>query len=394
MLTINVLSQNGSKVISGSVDGAKFNVPYTDATLTALSAKQAEYENVEDADAYAVWVTEVKALLETKEEDIIETACPDLKKDPKTGYYFMVVENVVSTVAVPTRLVNVILESIEKNIDPTPIVKAWTRFLRNPNFTRRKAEIFAAYITSLIVDMDEVNRLVTEEGFSRETAIARATYNDVAITQEGLIVAKKYARLLTEGWVINQETNKAEKAPLYGKEKDTINMQTGVITKGKNILPEFGEQLFFEPPIQGTSGDEFLCDEELGHLIKVGAKHTLKSWNQVNCNDDSSCVKGLHVGGWKYVSAYKSLDCQLLECFVDPMEIGAICGLFEGSDGAIRVREYFIHGIVEGRTKGIYHSSKYAAKKDAEWADFKKEAVANANKLAGDIAAAAAKLGQ
>lgn len=277
------------------------------------------------------------------------------------------------------------MESVEKDIDPTPIVKAWVRFLRNRNFTNYKAAKFADYITSLIVDMEEVNRLMEEEGYSKDSAVERATYNDVAITQEGLLVTKKYARLLTEGWEIDQETNKAVKKSLYKKEDDKINMQTGVITKGKDILPEFTEELFFEPPLMGTGGDAFLSGDDEGHMIAVGKKHTLKEWSMVNTNDDTSCVKGLHVGGWNYVSCYKSLNCQLLECFVDPMEIGAICDVREGSDGAIRVREYFVFGAVEGRTKGIYHSSKYAAMKDAEWDEFKKEAVENANKKVKDF---------
>lgn len=388
MLTINVLSGQEGKVISGTVDGTKFNLPYSDETFKSLVEKRDEFESVDTSEAYDTWVSEVKELLVAKEQDIIVTACPDLMKDPKTGYYYVKVDDngkeVVSKTAVPDKLVDVILESAEKDIDPTPIVKAWIRFLRNPNFNDYKANKFADYITSLIVDMEEVNRLVEDEGFSRDTAVARATYNDVAITQEGLLVTKKYARLLTEGWVIDQETNKPVKAPLYGKESDTVDMQTGVVTKGKDILPEFAEELFFEPPVMGTSGDAFLSGDVEGHLIAVGKKHSLKEWSMVNTNDDTSCVKGLHVGGWNYVSSYRSLNCQLLDCFVDPMEIGAICDVREGSDGAIRVREYFIYGAVEGRTKGIYHSSRYASMKDAEWEEYKKEAVANANKKAAD----------
>lgn len=389
MLTINVISQSEGKAIVGTVDGAKFNVPYNEATFNALEAKRDAFASVEDHEQYATWVEEVKELLVEKEQDIIVTACPDLCKDPKTGFYFVKVDvdgkEVISKTPVPTKLVNVILESVEKDIDPTPIVKAWVRFLRNRNFTNYKAAKFADYITSLIVDMEEVNRLMEEEGYSKDSAVERATYNDVAITQEGLLVTKKYARLLTEGWEIDQETNKAVKKSLYKKEDDKINMQTGVITKGKDILPEFTEELFFEPPLMGTGGDAFLSGDDEGHMIAVGKKHTLKEWSMVNTNDDTSCVKGLHVGGWNYVSCYKSLNCQLLECFVDPMEIGAICDVREGSDGAIRVREYFVFGAVEGRTKGIYHSSKYAAMKDAEWDEFKKEAVENANKKVKDF---------
>lgn len=397
MLTVNVVSHGDNKTINGSLNGAKFNVPFSAELFAGLKVKETELASIEDVTMFDAWTLEVKALLENKEVDIIVTACPDLIKNPKTGFYFVkVVDNGVEKVSktpVPEKLVAIILESVEKEIDPTPLVKAWIRFLRNPNFTPRKAERFVDYITSVIVDTEEVRRLIDEEGFTAEVATARSIYNDVAITQEGLIVAKKYAKLLTEGWVIDAETNKAKKAPLYPMTPDTIDFHSGKITKGEAVLPEFAEELFFEPPVQGTSGDEFLSGDNKGHLIAVGKKHTLEKWSQVNTNDDTTCVKGLHVGGWRYVSSYKGLNCQLLECFVDPAEIGAICDVNRNSDGAIRVREYFVYGAVEGRNKGIYHSSKYAAMKDTEWDAYKKEAVENSNKLVAKITDAANELG-
>lgn len=392
MLTINVIVSGNEKVLSGSLNGNKFNLPYSEDTFDKLNTKQVELESIKDRDTFEEWAVSVEELLVEKKTDVIETACPDLKKDAKTGLYYVVVEGKVSKKSVPVGLVNVILESVEKDIDPTPIVKAWIRFLRNPNFSADKAELFAQYITAEIVDFEEVERLTEEEGFTDEVAIARATYNDVAITKEGLIVTKKYARLLTEGWAIDPETNKAIKKPLFPKEDDKIDVVTGEITEGKTILPEFVEELTFIPPVQGTRGDEFLCGSELGHVIKVGNKHTLESWDQVNCNDLTSCVSGLHVGGWKYVDTYKGLECQLLECFVDPFEIGAIVDIDHG-DGAIRCREYFIYGSVEGRTKGIYHSSTYAEMKDEEWLEYKKAAVDAANKKMKGISDATEELG-
>jgi hypothetical protein len=51
----------------------------------------------------------------------------------------------------------------------------------------------------------------------------------------------------------------------------------------------------------------------------------------------------------------------------------------------MRVKEYFIYGAVEGRTKGIYHSSKYASKKDEEWEEMKKAAIEQSNKLVEEV---------
>jgi hypothetical protein len=379
MLTVNVIVNGEDKVLSGTLDGEKFNVPYSLDLFDSLNEKSNELESITTRDDYDKWVEETSKLLVEEKVDAIETKCPDLKKNARTGYYYVVVDGKTSKTPVPTALVEVILESVEKDIDPTPIVKAWIRFLRNPNFTENKASLFAEYITAEIVDTDEVNRLIEEEGFVEEVAITRATYNDVAISKEGLIVCKKYAELQTKGWTIDPETNKSVKAPLYGKEDDTIDRITGERTEGKDLLPEFAEDLVFIPPVQGTRGDKFLCGDKLGHEIKVGEVHTLEKWDQVNCNDNTSCVPGLHVGGWKYVDTYKGLNCQLLECLVDPSEIGAIVDLHRG-DGAIRCRQYFIYGAVEGRTKGIYHSSTYAKMKDADWEEYKKLAVEEANK--------------
>jgi len=386
MLIYNVNTATADKRITGILNGVSFNVTFSDALLATLAAAQKDLESIEEVEAYDKWLADVKAVLEASEPtDTITEACKDLMLDTKTGHYYVKVDNKISKHPVPELLVDVILESVEKNIDATPIVKAWIRFLRNPNFTTRKAELFASYITATIIDSEELERLQIEEGFTYEKAVDRATYNDVAITNEGLIVAKKYARLLTQGWEIDQETNQPKKVDLFPTTK-TINQFSGEVTETVHY-PDFAEDLTFEPPVQGRSGNAFLCGEIEDHIIKVGQKHELKDWSMVNTNDDTTCVKGLHVGGLQYVASYKSLNCQLLDCFVDPADIGAICGWsnFEGSDGAIRVKSYFVYGATDGRTKGIYHSSKYAAMKDAEWEAYKAQAIEEGNKIVAEV---------
>lgn len=93
------------------------------------------------------------------------------------------------------------------------------------------------------------------------------------------------------------------------------------------------------------------------------------------------------MGGISYVSAYQGLNCQLLDVFVDPSEIGAICDLSATSDGAIRVREYFVYGATTGKNKGLYHSSKYAVIKDEEWEAYKRAAIDMVNEQIEAIAA-------
>lgn len=392
MLTLNVVVYGDDKFITGSFLGKNFNLKYSEELFNKLKALQDTYDGFTDAELIPLWEEDVKILLTEKVEDIIETACPDLRKDPRTGNYFVVVEGKISKTPVPANLVDVILESVDKNIDPTPVVKAWIRFLRNPNFTADKAANFARYITAVIVDYDEAARLMEEEGFTEEEAEKRSSYNDVSITQEGLIVCKKYAELITEGWAMDTVKNQPVKVDLYPASPDTCDRITGKVTKGEVTYPN-AEELYFMPPVQRMNGDEFYCGSELGHTIRVGQRIFLDDWKKVNTDDYVSCVKGLHVGGWQYVSSYKGLNCQLIDCFVDPAEIGAICGLSASSDGAMRVREYFTYAGNVSRNKGIYHSSTYAKMKDAEWEDYKKKAVEESNKLLAKISAAQDQIG-
>lgn len=384
MLTINVQESNSGRRINGSLNGKTFNVEFSEDLYQRFQKLVVDLQSVDNITDFDEWTLSVQALIdsETERVDIITSSCKDLVCNNVTGKYYLKTDSgKVSKKELPETLVAIILESVEKGIDATPIIKAWTRFLRNPNFTSVKAELFASYITTTIVDDEEVEKLVIDEGYTEEKAIARATYNDVAITQEGLIVAKKYARLLTEGWEIDQETNKAVKKPLF-KVNKTVDQFSGEVSETTD-MPEYAEELTFEPPVQGRGSDAFFCGERKDHIIKVGEIHKLESWDQVNTNDYISCKPGLHVGGLQYVQSYRSLNCQLLDCFVDPAEIGALCDLYRG-DGAIRVKEYFIYGATEGRTKGIYHSSKYAAIKDAEWEALKQEAIELSNKKLAD----------
>ena len=294
MLTLNVSSDTEGNRINGTIDGVKFNVAHTEDMYDALVGLQTDLEKISTVEDYDVWVDAVKDQLENSDEgDIITSACKDLALDNKTGNYYVKVGTKVSKHAVPEPLVNVMLESAEKGIDPTPIVKAWIRFLRNPNFTPRKAMLFAKYVTATIIDGAQLDEYM-EEGYTYEKSLAKAEYNDVAITNEGLIVTKKYARLLTEGWIIDPETNQAVLKDLFKTTKD-VDAFSGEVTESTEY-PDFAEDLTFEPPIMGKSGDAFLCGDKEGHVVKVGQVHELESWSQVNTDDDTNCVSGLHVG--------------------------------------------------------------------------------------------------
>jgi len=186
------------------------------------------------------------------------------------------------------------------------------------------------------------------------------------ITNEGLLNGYKVSsEILTK---YNTETGEEE--PRY---KRTFNPDTGEIDS--NGLPENVEDRLFEPSVMGSGGDAFYCEGTNGyggtprHFIKVGCTHRLPDWSYVNTNDQRSCVKGLHVGGLKYISWYSG---EIHNVFIDPMHVGAVP---DDEDGAIRCLQYFVHSSLAGVNGSIYHSSTYAKQTDEEWDKMRAEAV-------------------
>ena len=279
----------------------------------------------------------------------------------------------VSSIPMPQALVDRIFESMDKDIDFMPLIKMWTRWLRNPilakkmkkNWGKEFCERFFNFVNMKYVHPQLKEQFMEENGLSEEVAEKRATMYQMKITKEGLLNGYKVSKEILHKY--NTETGEEE--PRYTR---TFNPDTGQIES--NGLPENVEDRLFEPSVMGNGGDAFYCEGTNGydtpqHFIKVGCNHRLESWDQVNTNDRRSCVKGLHIGGLKYISWYTG---EIHNIFVDPMHIGAVP---DDEDGAIRCKQYFVHSSLAGVNGSIYHSSTYAAKTDEEWAEMRKEAV-------------------
>jgi hypothetical protein len=185
------------------------------------------------------------------------------------------------------------------------------------------------------------------------------------VTKEGLLNGYKVSCEILHKF----DSETGEQVDRY---KRTFNVDTGEIENdGK---PEIVEERLFEPAVMGARGDAFSCVGPngfpgLGHFIKVGCVHALDSWDQVNCDDDSSFVPGLHIGGLKYINGYSG---EIHNVFVDPMHVGAVP---DDESGAIRCKQYFVHSSLAGVNGSIYHSSSYAELTDTEWKDMLKMAV-------------------
>lgn len=362
MIHINV----SEGLISGSYGETPFSVTYDQNLYDAMIKVANAANDATDMETYKLHLGEFESLTVEDYTKVIQDKCEFIYVNPSSGDFFLKVGDVVTNQPMPKALVDRIYESIDMGIDFEPLVKMWTRWLRNPllkekgqNFSER----FFNFVNMKYVHPKLMKELVEEQGLTEEVAERRATMYQMKITKEGLLNGYKVSKEVLHKY----DAESGERVDRY---KRTFNPDTGEIDS--EGIPEVVEDRLFEPAIMGSGGDAFSCEgsngfNSDGHFIKVGCSHRLPSWDCVNTNDDRSCVPGLHVGGLKYISFYSG---EIHNVFIDPMHVGAIP---DDVDGAIRCLQYFVHSSLAGVNGSIYHSSTYAAKTDQEWEDMRRE---------------------
>ena len=362
MIHINV----SEGLISGSYGETPFSVTYDQNLYDAMIKVANAANDATDMETYKLHLGEFESLTVEDYTKIIQDKCEFIYVNPSSGDFFLKVGDVVTNQPMPKALVDRIYESIDMGIDFEPLVKMWTRWLRNPllkekgqNFSER----FFNFVNMKYVHPKLMKELVEEQGLTEDVAERRATMYQMKITKEGLLNGYKVSKEVLHKY----DAESGERVDRY---KRTFNPDTGEIDS--EGIPEVVEDRLFEPAIMGSGGDAFSCEgsngfNSDGHFIKVGCSHRLPSWDCVNTNDDRSCVPGLHVGGLKYISFYSG---EIHNVFIDPMHVGAIP---DDVDGAIRCLQYFVHSSLAGVNGSIYHSSTYAAKTDKEWEDMRTE---------------------
>lgn len=381
MITINVMGDS----INGSADNKQFGVPYTKEKHEQMLKLQEEAGKVGTPAEYKEVVEKFTKLLEVDYKETVESECPNLHVNKATGTYHLKSGDKVSSIALPQPLVDRILESMDKGIDFEPLIKMWTRWLRNPILRTKTAsgngEDFSSrmfnYINADYTNYDMVQELMEKEGLSEELAIERATTKQVGITVGGLLRTFKVSREINHKFILEDgETKKVDR-----KEAESIDPDTGLITY-KELT---NEERLFEPAVMGNRGDSFLCGDSDGHFIRVGQPHRLSDWSKVDTNDHRTCVPGLHCGGLDYIRGYQHSNTETHNILVDPMNVGAVpCD----DAGAIRVLEYFVLDAFSGVNGSIYHSSTYASQSDEKWEEDRKEAIKNFGELKENISSA------
>jgi len=344
MITFRKLEQT----IVGTVDGKPFNVirnSDTEKALTKMQNDNASYEKVMQ------FVKDSRNLEITSKNKF-------LTYNPLTHEYFLTFEGFRSSQAIPSALVTYIENSYNKNIDFMPIIKTWALLLTNPRYTPAMGEFFNEYLNRTFVDNVEVEKLL-KEGYSKEVAQTLATYQDIAITQEGLLATYKVAEIVTwEYLMVLNEKGEYEKVRnlKYKAIPPVLDSVTGeVLTEGSFEKPEFLEDYVFTPAIY-KSGDKFFSGNVLGYTYKVGEMQWLPAKALRNLQNTFG-GGGLYIGGLSYIEAYKKEGTHVLTCFVNPGDILS----FQSEGGAIRVDALFPNNVWEETIplKGLYHSSEY-----------------------------------
>lgn len=360
MVNINLVGEN----VSISIGEDFYVIPSNTATMTALNEYAAKANFATLREDYDENVAKIMEIVEDNGIDsnrLIQSKCDYIVQDHLTKQYFLTYgDDRISDIPMPESLVERILASIDKNIDFMPIIKLWTRFLRNPHLKKKGkdfAERFAEFVNMKYVH-PENKQIFLDKGIADDVATELATVYQIKVTNEGLLNGYKVSCEILHSY-------DAETGEQVDRYKRTFNVDTGKIES--DGLPEFVEDRLFEPAVMGSGGDAFYCGDNKGHFIKVGQTHRLESWDQVNINDDRSCVPGLHVGGLYYINGYGG---EIHNIFVDPMHIGAIPN---STDGAIRCLQYFVHSSLAGVNGSMYHSSTYAELTDQQWEEMRKD---------------------
>jgi hypothetical protein len=374
MIHVSIIDDN----IVGSYGDTSFSVPMDSKLYTDLTKLAEEANNVATVEEYSNCLVDFHHLVQVDYTKVVEDKAFGLiYVNPITKEFFLKSNGKVSTVPMPTALVERIYDSIDKGVEFLPLIKMWIRWLRNPVLIKKGgiefSEKFFNFVNMKYVHPKMKADLMEEHGLSDEIATARATMYQMKITNEGLLNGYKVSsEVLTKF-----DTETGEETPRY---KRTFNPNTGEIDS--EGIPENVEDRLFLPAMMGTGGDAFHCEGPngtgLGHFIRVGCTHYLDSWDKVNTDDHQSCVRGLHVGGLKYIAWYSG---EIHNVFIDPMHIGAVP---DDVDGAIRCKQYFVHSSLSGVNGSIYHSSAYAAKTDDEWEYMRDELIKEWNDKAID----------
>lgn len=355
--------------IAGTVNGKPFNIPKTDNAIKFLTEARAKGAEVD--------FEEVATFLKNFRKLEIAGSNKYLVFSPTTQEYFLELEGKRSKHPIPKSLVDFIEDSFEKDIDFMPVIKAWARLLANPRYTKEMGTFFNTYLNTSFTDHEEANKLAAEDEIDIEIARKMCTYQDIAITQEGLLATYKVAEIVTWEYIMEEQEDgsyKKVKSDKYKRIPAVLDTVTGEeLEPEKFEKPDFLEEYVFTPAIW-KSGDKFFSGNKIGYVYEVGKMQYLPKDAKRNLNNTMG-GGGLYIGGLHYINNYRSQGTHVLTCFVNPTDILS----FQSEGHAIRVDALMPNNVWEEDIplKGVYHSSEYGKVSEERVSEIIKEAIEN-----------------
>lgn len=394
MITINVIKVNEVEYLAGKIGKEGYSVEFSKDLRDALIAYTQKYNNttsmVEANAVLADVLLAVQTVKSVSNNALTEILKDDLSYNPKTHTYHVVSEGKTGKEPVHKFFCDKMIEASEKGLSPKPWLIFWVRLMRNPLYMNdiKKVEVLVNYLEAQFVDEEAAAKL-TEEGYSATMARQLSTFDQISISEEGILAAFKYVRLIDKKYVVEKDENGEQIIKHVDMYERTLEVDpiTGNITKDEFNLPTHAEDFLFEPPIMGQGYDAFTSKDmtdtnespALAHVIRIGKIHELpRGFSQVNTDDYQSGVRGLHLGGHYYVKSFGGKTSYLVDCLVAPEDIGAVCDVHR-EDGAIRCKRYMVTGGHFAVSKGMYHPSSYAKLLDSEWVAIKAKVISDLN---------------
>lgn len=352
------------KLIVGTAEGKPFNLPRTEDNIKALEELKVNDGSYKD----------VMKIVDGSYKTEVASTNKYLTFNPMTNEYFLTLDNKRSKHPIPEKLVEFIETSYDKDIDFMPVVKAWARLLANPRYNKAMGDYFEQYISTLYVDHEMKQKLMDEHEMSAEAATAAATYQDIAITSEGLLATYKVADLVTWMYEMVWDEEAGEAGEFIKKKKNrlapkapVLDPTTGeVVEEGGWEKPEFKEDLVFTPAIY-KSGDKFFSNNKLGYEYIIGQIQSLPVNAKRNLKNTFG-GGGLYSGGLGYIETYRNEGTHVLTCFVNPSDILS----FQDEGQAFRTDALMPNNVwdeADSKLRGMYHSSTYAELSDARLED-------------------------
>lgn len=365
---MQLIVNKSDKFITGVFKGKPFTLPFNEDTLKKLNELSSKLESVTVVAELEVLSSQVESTIAPNLGAVLEDINPYLKYKYETNEYFLVFhkgkkEEIVSDIAIPEPMVNFIKESYEKGLDFSPIIEAWAWYLLSEAVefdAKGNVEMFSKYLLNKYVDVKQVEELI-DKGISEEEAKSRSTYQDIAITKNGLLAVYKVAEeVLHKYLLVTDEFGKVIKKMVDRyPSQSSINDVTGEVTTTEGH-PEYHEERKFTPAIY-KNGEKFFSGDVLGYIYEIGKPQYLPQEATVN-RYNTQGGGGLYGGGLSYIANFKRSDTRTLLCFVNPANIISFQEGYADAGVAMRFRELFPYDIMDeekSKLKSIYHSSDY-----------------------------------